>query len=65
MEIGIISIHQPNLFPRIKVLKKIFNSDIYVPITGSNSKLLIIGILFIIGGAAFLFYGKTSEKRFN
>lgn len=30
MKSGIISIHQPNLFPRIKVLKKIFNSDIYV-----------------------------------
>ena len=41
------------------------NSEIYVPITGSNSKLLIIGILFIIGGAAFLFYGKTTKKRFN
>lgn len=30
MEKNIVSIHQPNLFPRLKVLQKIYNSNTYI-----------------------------------
>ena len=41
------------------------NSEVYVPITGSSSKLLVIGIIAIIAGASFVFFANTSKKRYN
>ena len=41
------------------------NSEVYVPITGSTSKILIIGIIAIIVGGAMVLLGKKSEKRLS
>ena len=41
------------------------NSEIEVPITGTVSKLIVFGIIALLTGFAFVFFGKTSKKRFN
>ncbi len=41
------------------------NSEIEVPITGSTSKLIVAAIIALLAGFAFVFFGKTSKKRFN
>ena len=41
------------------------NSEIEVPITGSTSRLIIVGIIGLLAGFAFIFFEKTNKKRFN
>ena len=41
------------------------NSEIEVPITGSVSRIIVFGIIALLTGFAFVFFGKTSKKRYN
>ena len=41
------------------------NSEIEVPITGSTSKLIVGALILGLAGFAFVFFGKTTKKRYN